>query len=1337
MTDVNDVNDTVMLEPENVVMSATDRTEEEQGLDHIPPSLLRYFDTSRSRAAACEKLILEEREDEGGTNKRIENQKRLSFEMRTHETLNEKQRTGSPEDDTRTRQEQEQTEEDFQRELRKIMEAEKQQQQELELMEQRAQEKLEEEFLLQQEMIIKLQRRVEEEKKKREEEQKRMKEEKERRKEEERRRVEEETRRKKEEERKTEELKRKEEERKNKEEMRRMREEKKREEERKRKELVRKLEEEKRMIEEEEMREVKEGVERMKREEERRRMKEGRMMKKDEWRDDRTEGTKMEKQNMGREEEGRKSKEEERKERWSREKKEEDEDEGQKRTTQVKICGELRRADEGEDMTTEERKMKEEGYKKRKEDEEKEESKRKQKEVKMEMSEEGERRTVGPQGEEEEEQIGEQEEEEDEETEGKERKAVQNGGGEPTTSCCLSPPHRDPRLCPPRTEATPQRWGESPRPAVTPPPAAAQRRISWMKDCISWSDLSIQNWRKHRGPPRSRRGARRPPEGGAPPALPPASLLRATGCTSLQEVTSLTLEDSPACSLSTLALCPQLGALRIRRCGLRALGGLSKLKQLRFIDVQENHVSSVDCQDMRSLRVLLLAHNHLTSIHGLDGAENLEVLELSHNSITRIAGLESTRGLQRLCLDHNQLVSTRGLGGIYTLLHLSCSHNHLMRAEGLENLALLGTLDLRANSLLEPPQLNNQVLLRELHLDDNNISSLGGLTACWLPLLQRLSAAHNRVTQLPPMSALVSLSHLDLRSNSLSELQELCGSLEGCGRLREVLLSGNPLQVEAGWRCALQRAVPGLRALDGVETGSCVAPPADDSFLMFCQDQLQETRDLQRRHRWELSDAPPLLDAAHTWCRHLDEALRLAVEHRFAHERGDTSVADRWMADRTSAEAAPPIDEGECCQTETPRKAPPSAPSSDPMGPSSASQDSPDVQDAFHPETPSNAGPGSVSMATKSTSASPVSDQRDPDPKSSTAAVVIQQRWRTYRQKCENFSGRSAEEERGGGAAVGSNTWRAGGRDQAATVIQAFWRGVALRRGLTAALAAVTCLDAGEDPALEDLDLEDFVFDEAVLENSWVPLCGGSVPRSYPVPLCGGSVPRSYLVPEQPPPLKFQAPGPVPEAPPHGPTPVRGWRQAWASLEQVAPSPTSNRSSPPASALSSRSDRSERILGEWGFTHRRTALLMLQRAQRMKARRQQPKTPPGGARPPSGTGSEPATRRDACLGGGRVEPEETKPLLHGDSGRFLPEISSDVLKGGRVQLVADPGRRHQARGLRTSSTVAVQPSRENALTRHRLSGATPAATRGGRISFRDNPVQRSGGWGGGKKRNRK
>lgn len=57
-------------------------------------------------------------------------------------------------------------------------------------------------------------------------------------------------------------------------------------------------------------------------------------------------------------------------------------------------------------------------------------------------------------------------------------------------------------------------------------------------------------------------------------------------------------------------------------------------------------------------------------------------------------------------------------------------------------------------------------------------------------------------------------------------------------------------------RAALQRAVPGLRTIDGQHTDSAPRPPAaprpSGGFLEFCQAQLQHTEDLQRQHSGEL-----------------------------------------------------------------------------------------------------------------------------------------------------------------------------------------------------------------------------------------------------------------------------------------------------------------------------------------------------------------------------------------------------------------------------------------------------------------------------------------------------
>ncbi|KAA8590354.1 hypothetical protein FQN60_014288 [Etheostoma spectabile] len=1589
--------DTITLELNNQVIFDADETKGEQksflfhdkDLDDIPPSLLSYFETSKSRAAVCEKLILEEIEDftlshhtdntmnlpfeldkdkrkpneqvtgdteneesntstdtrlrpapteplfthnvsvcpnnevETGTHKYTESEKHFAFE---YEAKQEKRHCEKKEEERR------QIERDFQKELKKIMEAEKLHQKEFELMGKRAQEKLEQELLLQQELISNLQRRVEDERRMREEEQKRIKNEEDKRKREEekikieaeRKQMEEETRRKKEEERKIEEMTLKKiEERKHKEEeKRRMERVEKRKGEEERVDIdleKKKLEDGMRMTMEKEER--KREDERRKREKERKETEEARKKMEKEKRKMEGEMTLEEeerknskKENMRIEEEVRKTKEieERKKQDEMRTNNEEQGADDRKRMAQEKLNEEMSRRGKSkhenvdEEITFVERKKKEE------KDRKKTEEKREVKEMAREK--EGENRRLkdelGPMEEYEETKTDNEKKTKEEEQKGKQRDEVYykirlkedqdgykgcdvynkkleqksktkekkqeetskreeeiknveeekqlkgefkeepeknkeeirlklNEGSQKRvvhdrekdvranelqekrknnrtnkdktenslvsqlqdstswTSSSPGPLQSESTVRPTSTETILQQHDpevsqtsldktvDYENQAARPPPVflpvclpvhTEKKRLSWMNNCIPWSKLSLQNKRKQKGSVRSRRGLRGASEANSPPPLCPDSLLQFTGKKSLQEMTTVTVEDLPGCSLSTLAQCTQLQSLTLRRCGLNSLEGINQIPQLCYIDVQENNISFVNCENMTSLRVLQLGHNKLTSIHGLTGAENLDVLDLSYNSITRIAGLESMRRLQRLSLDHNQLISTKGLRDVFTLLHLNCSHNHLASVEGLENSALLNTLDLRANNLTEPPSLNNQVLLRELHLDDNSISSLQGLTACWLPLMQRLSLAQNRITQLPSMSDSVSLANLDLRFNCMSELQNVCESLEGCQSLRE-------------------KAVPGLRATDDQETDSFLPPPAvqegnlaPGSFLAFCQAQLQQTGDLQQRHSRELSNASSSLDAVKTSCRHFAEALQLAKDQRFAHEYGDTTVAAKLKAacqtkpedkighmDSTNADKCT-----ECPEMESTGKVQPVLPNSDiirykygtfeeKLAAESQHYSFDTVAGGSKTET-TNCRANSDSVHSSATKGKPTSSDNEMAlGLQNTAAVVIQQLWRKYRLKCENISSLSTAEKGGGSGGDGGKpalrpsyiNGSVVGQDYAATVIQAFWRGFTLRRRLASALAAVTCLDTGEDDTFEEVDMDEFVFDEAALEKHWTLLLTEDPP------------PRRGPVSEQPLSLKPLEPFQYILPPPLVLRPKQAWvpgEQVDSAGQRVSPESSIRGQSPAStSMLSGLSERSGKILEEWGFTDSHTALLMLKRAQKMKNCSHQ--LGPVEAR------NRPAKHNRNYIRVGeaelglqqaekveRVTQERAEQWLrtqaaHSDrdseSEHFLPEISADILNGGRVQLVADPGYTeglHQANGLWANglwanSSLAAQPCKENNYPRRNSLGrarkevpspqrVTSAPSKKERISYRDNPVQLSGGWGGGKKRDK-
>uniref|UniRef100_A0AAV2KXJ6 Uncharacterized protein n=1 Tax=Knipowitschia caucasica TaxID=637954 RepID=A0AAV2KXJ6_KNICA len=184
--------------------------------------------------------------------------------------------------------------------------------------------------------------------------------------------------------------------------------------------------------------------------------------------------------------------------------------------------------------------------------------------------------------------------------------------------------------------------------------------------------------------------------------------------------------------------------------------------------------------------------------------------------------------------------------------------------------------------------------------------------------------------------------------------------------------------------------------------------------------------------------------------------------------------------------------------------------------------------------------------------------------------------------------------------------------------------------------------------------------------------------------------------------------------------------EAWTSepSEPSETSETSERASVASSIrsttamhpeLSGLSERSQKIVKEWGFSEAHTARLMLRRAQKMKPTQNQHQ------RHNVAEEQERERRRFRLTGGSGGGTEGNR--------RFLPKLSSHIVNGGRVQLVTHrSGVRLESRscpGLSSASTT-----RAEVLGPKRVSSAPSPKER---ISFRDKRLQQSTGWGSGKR----
>ncbi|XP_039218879.1 leucine-rich repeat and IQ domain-containing protein 1 isoform X3 [Crotalus tigris] len=759
------------------------------------------------------------------------------------------------------------------------------------------------------------------------------------------------------------------------------------------------------------------------------------------------------------------------------------------------------------------------------------------------------------------------------------------------------------------------------------------KRLAWMKTYKSWSRVYQEHQMK-------KMAERNKPRKCSFDQLPPLSatmIIQAGPWSSLQQVTTVNFQDLPGCSLSTLSQCARLQFLSLRRCGLLALEGFSNCKELKYIDIEENNIQFINCENLENLCVLILNKNNISSLHGLYGCSNLLNLELSYNKITRIGGLETLKKLQRLVVDHNQLISTKGLSATPTLLYLDCSFNHLSHIEGIENCGLLQILKLQGNNLSEFPNLENHVLLRELYLEDNNISRLGKFTEYWLPLLQILFISQNSLTQLVSLCSYVSLEKLNISNNCLLDLKTLIQCLEGCNSLRELSLLGNPLLQENNWRCSLLKNLPTLKILND-ENVSCDAEKVyektlkSETLAAFCQAQIQEIVSLNKKATTRLDKFSE--DSIQLQCCYLKKVMKLSIEHRYAQEYGVLNITKTEEAKKRADHLTQDFIEKNNFFT---------------SGVKENKQDSLNMPERWITSGPTHTEPINSFMTLPETDENQICTQNNTqystndseessalispkrnkfnrqittidrgnylqhfDNSQNSAAIIIQSCWRGYKVCKEiNFYTRLHL-----AAAVIQSAWRSYcirrnivscekknnhfmDRHKAATILQALWKGFRLRKKLASALAAVKTHEVEDD--YKEINVDEFVFNEAVIEKEWPALDSNCFlsqtvlcPDQLPSPKCNkpvGSQDSSFHL----------------KSPPHK---MWQFRKMSTLSENSQINNRSGRSTAsqlsdmkPSQKLLLQSEKEEKISEEWGFKDISTAQLMLKRAHKMKAKK--------------------------------------------------------------------------------------------------------------------------------------
>ncbi|XP_064635355.1 leucine-rich repeat and IQ domain-containing protein 1-like isoform X2 [Lineus longissimus] len=205
---------------------------------------------------------------------------------------------------------------------------------------------------------------------------------------------------------------------------------------------------------------------------------------------------------------------------------------------------------------------------------------------------------------------------------------------------------------------------------------------------------------------------------------------------------------------------------------MTSIHGIDGCKNIRYLNLSKNRITRISSiGHCPQLHTLILSHNQLIRTQNLNEAPTIQVLDLSHNNLQALDDLSKMGMLRRLDASSNNILQFPSLTNQVLLEELLLDDNSI---GSLGNLAacwlpLLHQLSINQNSLTSLEDVGGCLLLKELNIGNNQITDLNCVLKAFpsLPRLEHIWLNGNPFTELNKqfktkvISELLSLQFID------------------------------------------------------------------------------------------------------------------------------------------------------------------------------------------------------------------------------------------------------------------------------------------------------------------------------------------------------------------------------------------------------------------------------------------------------------------------------------------------------------------------------------------------------------------------------------------------
>ena len=240
--------------------------------------------------------------------------------------------------------------------------------------------------------------------------------------------------------------------------------------------------------------------------------------------------------------------------------------------------------------------------------------------------------------------------------------------------------------------------------------------------------------------------------------------------------------------LAIIAALPNLKRLTISDCGLSTISGLDKAQNLEYLDLSNNTIRNLEpLAYLMKLQEINLSHNALTGLNALSVLTNLKKLDVSYNSLTSIAPLATCINLASLNANHNELSGLGAINNLPALSYLAVNSNALSDISALASCATLTELHVASNQIEDISFLSSLTNLEILDFSSNKVAEL----PAWPDesKLRTIDGSHNEVKSLDSLKNQMNLTHIYMDYNKIKSIT----ALESCYKLVLVNVYGNEI----------------------------------------------------------------------------------------------------------------------------------------------------------------------------------------------------------------------------------------------------------------------------------------------------------------------------------------------------------------------------------------------------------------------------------------------------------------------------------------------------------------------------------------------------------------